>query len=340
MTPLATMLSRWWHRAAGGLRRLVGYPRHDASARGGRDGRDVPGAGGTSPATAAATRPGFTAARFTHATGTRDYKLYVPAGRTDGPRPLVVMLHGCTQDPDDFAVGTRMNALADRHGLLVLYPAQPPRSNAAKCWNWFEPRDQRRGDGEPALLAALVRDVVGRADADPDRVHVAGLSAGGAMAAILSREYPDVFAAAAVHAGLPQGAAHDTASAFAVMHTGRLRPGRRSRSGGPGIPTLVFHGDADRTVHPANGQHVVDDVVADPAAQPVIRRGEAAGRPYTHTVYPGRDGRPFVEHWEVHGLGHAWSGGDPRGSHTDPRGPDASHESVRFFALHRRRVPA
>jgi len=314
MKPFAPMLTRWWQRTVDRLRR---------SWRG--DGPPPPA--------------DLEAGSFSGPAGTRTYKLFVPHGAA-GPRPLLVMLHGCTQDPDDFARGTRMNTFAARHGFFVLYPAQPPRSNAAKCWNWFVPRDQRRGDGEPAVIAGLTREIAGAHAIDPDRVYVAGLSAGGAMAAILAREYPDVFAAAAVHSGLPQGAAHDVASAYAVMHTGRLRPGRRSRSGGPGIPTIVFHGDRDKTVHPANGQHVVDDVVADPAATPVIERGETAGRPFTHTVYPGRDGRSFVEHWEVHGTGHAWSGGDPAGSHTDPKGPDASREIVRFFEAHRRRAYA
>ena len=317
MKPFAPMLSRWLRRATRTVRRAL-------------HGAPPP----------AAPLPHFESGTFTGPVGTRAYKLFVPQGFAGKPLPLVMMLHGCTQDPDDFARGTRMNDLGQQHGFIVLYPAQPPRSNAHKCWNWFSPGDQRRGDGEPAVLAGLAREVAAARGADPDRVFVAGLSGGGAVAGGLGRAGPPVVAASAVHSGLPQGAARDVASAFAVMHTGRLRPTGPSRSGGPGIPTIVFHGDADKTVHPANGQHVVDDVVAGSPIDPVISRGESQGRPFVHTVFPGRDGRPFVEHWEVHGAGHAWSGGDPAGSYADPKGPDASREIVRFFAQQRRRALA
>jgi poly(hydroxyalkanoate) depolymerase family esterase len=315
MKPFAPMLSRWLRQATNSLRRAL-----------------------LRRANAPAPLHRFDSGTFVTTVGARPYKLFVPEGFTGEPLPLLVMLHGCKQDPDDFARGTRMNDLAQQQGFLVLYPRQPPRSNAAKCWNWFMPNDQRRGSGEPAVLAGMARDVVATHGADPDRVYVAGLSAGGAMAAILSREYPDVFAAAGVHSGLPQGAAADVASALAVMHTGRLRPFGPSRSGGPGVPTIVFHGDVDKTVHPANGQHVVDDVLAGTPPPAQITRGEHKGRLFTHTVFPGRDGRPFVEHWEVHGTGHAWSGGDPAGSYADPHGPDASKELLRFFGLQRRRT--
>lgn len=313
MRPVAPSLARWLRRAAAAVRRALNP---------------------ASPPDAAPQASAEGTFRTPH--GSRDYTLFVPDGG-GGERPLLMMLHGCSQNPGDFARGTRMNALARRHGFLVLYPAQPPRSNAAKCWNWFSPADQRRGAGEPALLAGLVQEVIRTHRVDADRVYVAGLSAGAAMAAILGREYPDVFAATGIHSGLPQGAARDVASALAVMHTGRLRPHGPSRTGGPGLPTIVFHGDADKTVHPANGQHVVDDVLAGATATPRITRGEVNGRTYTHTVHPGRDGRAFVEHWEVHGAGHAWSGGDPAGSHADRLGPDASAELVRFFQMHRRR---
>ncbi len=316
MKSLGPMLVRWVRRASASMRRTA--LRH-------------------SPVQHVPALP-FDGGTFTTATGSRPYKLFVPEGFKGKRMPLVMMLHGCQQDPDDFARGTRMNAFAQRHGFIALYPFQPPRSNASKCWNWFSPVDQRRGSGEPAMLAGMARHVTEHHGADPDRVFVAGLSAGAAMAAILGREYPDVFAAAGVHSGLPQGAAQDVTSALAVMHTGRLRPLGPSRSGGPGVPTIVFHGDDDKTVHPANGQHVVYDVLAGTPPPAQITRGEHNGRPFTHSVFPGRDGRPFVEHWEVHGTGHAWSGGDPAGSFTDPQGPDASGEIVRFFALQRRRM--
>lgn len=285
--------------------------------------------------------------------GTRQYKLFVPAERGGDTLGLILMLHGCTQNPDDFAAGTRMNEVAAARGFLVLYPAQAPRSNRSKCWNWFHPGDQRRGAGEPELLASLTRHIVQTHPVDPARVYVAGLSAGGAMADILGREYPDLFAAVGVHSGLPQGAAHDVASAFAAMRHG---PGAGARMGiglpgtaapavmpardAPGTPVIVFHGDADDTVHPSNGSHVIDAALAG-AVDVTTERGAAGDRRITRTVHlrPGAEpGEPSLgEHWLIHGAGHAWSGGDPSGSYADARGPDASREMVRFFEAHPRR---
>ena len=280
-------------------------------------------------------------------TGTREYKLFVPAGRSGQTLGLILMLHGCTQNPDDFATGTRMNEVAAARGFLVLYPAQAPRSNRSKCWNWFHPGDQRRGTGEPELLASLTRHIVQTHPVDPARVYVAGLSAGGAMADILGREYPDLFAAVGVHSGLPQGAAHDVASAFAAMRHG---PGAGARMGvgppvaptrdGPGTPVIVFHGDADETVHPSNGSHVLGATLAG-AVDVSTERIAAGDRRVTRTVHlrpAAEPGEPSLgEHWLIHGAGHAWSGGDPSGSYADARGPNASREMVRFFEEHPRR---
>ena len=293
-------------------------------------------------------------ARFLHGTysgpaGSRDYKLFVPGDPAGQARPLVVMLHGCKQDPDDFAAGTRMNELAEELGFLVLYPAQAPRSNVSKCWNWFMPGDQRRGHGEPALLAGMTQEVVAQWQVDPERVYIAGLSAGGAMAAIIGREYPDVFAAVGIHSGLPQGAAHDVVSAFSAMQNGAARDsaavpaGRRS----PAAPVIVFHGDRDGTVHPSNGADVISALLGDPAAradgsaiEASGSQARAAGRDFTRTVYRRRGAgaaeASLAEHWLVHGAGHAWSGGSPRGSFTDAQGPDASREMLRFFKEHAR----
>lgn len=285
----------------------------------------------------------FSREEYTAASGTRAYKLFVPGGIAGTPRPLIVMLHGCTQDPDDFAAGTRMNLLAQERGVVVLYPAQAARSNVSKCWNWFQPGDQRRGGGEPELLAGITRHIIATHAIDPARVYVAGLSAGGAMAAILGREYPDLFAAVGVHSGLAPGAAHDVASAFAVMKSGAVvKRGtllKRATSGSslraaaskefPEVaPMIVFHGDHDATVHPNNGEQVLGDHVKD-----FKRREESgdAGRGYSRSIYTAPDGRVRAEHWLLHGAGHAWSGGSAEGSYTDVLGPDASREMLRFF---------
>ncbi len=286
------------------------------------------------PETPANARPeSFTAGHFRNECGARDYKLFEPA-RDGRPLPLVVMLHGCTQDPDDFARGTRMNALARGHGALVLYPAQSQRANPQRCWNWFKHNHQARGKGEPAILAGMVREVIARHRADADRVYVAGLSAGGAMAAILGEAYPDLFAAVGVHSGLPAGSARDAPSAFAAMAGGPPVPRRVARHGTP-PPTIVFQGDADTTVNVVNGERVV--AAAGGAARPEAQRGASAmGVPYTRRAWADGQGADRGELWTLHGVGHAWSGGDLAGSYTDPRGPDASAEMLRFFLRHRR----
>jgi poly(hydroxyalkanoate) depolymerase family esterase len=283
--------------------------------------------------------PRFGESTYTAQAGTRRFKLFEPAGHPAALLPLVVMLHGCGQDPDDFAAGTRMNERAQEQGFYVLYPAQAPRSNAHKCWNWFSASDQRRGQGEPALLAGMTRHVLATRPVDPDRVWVAGLSAGGAMAAILAREYPDLFAAAGVHSGLPPGAAHDVVSAFAAMKSGaRAAP---AASAAAGAPLIVFHGDADGTVNALNGKLLIEALLGRGAAVATRQAGpgDAGGHPFTRTVYaaPGEAGPSRAEHWVIHGAGHAWAGGDPAGSYTDRAGPDASREMLRFFAEHPRR---
>ena len=293
------------------------------------------------PSTAGAGAGKFIAGSFTDSNGTRDYKLYIPPGDGDRKLPLVVLLHGCTQNPDDFAAGTGMNDAARERGFYVLYPAQTRKANTSRCWNWFKHNHQQRGRGEPALLAGMTRDVIGRHAIDPLRVYVAGLSAGGAMAAILGDAYPDLFAAVGVHSGLPTGSARDVASAMAAMKGGATVVATAAHT----PPTIVFHGDQDTTVHPANGERVVAAGVAarwvarvgeqPGAATPEIERGRSNnGREFTRCIYRGAHDAVVAEHWTVHGAGHAWSGGRASGSYTDPKGPDATAEMLRFFYVH------
>ncbi|MCW2244309.1 extracellular catalytic domain type 1 short-chain-length polyhydroxyalkanoate depolymerase [Azospirillum canadense] len=274
----------------------------------------------------------FTTASFSNAAGTRSYKLYVPANRQDGqPLPLVVMLHGCTQSPDDFAAGTRMNALAEELGFLVAYPAQDSSANAQKCWNWFSRDHQQRDQGEPSLIAGMTRRIMQDHPVDERRVFIAGLSAGGAAAAILGASYPDLYAAVGVHSGLPVGAAHNLPSALAAMRQGAAAGG--APQGGTPVPTIVFHGDRDSTVHPSNGDAVVKQSTT--AAAGLTRRvenGQApGGHGWSRALHADRSGRVLCEQWTIHGAGHAWAGGSAAGSYTDPRGPDATREMLRFF---------
>ncbi|KAF1047437.1 extracellular catalytic domain type 1 short-chain-length polyhydroxyalkanoate depolymerase [Xylophilus sp.] len=291
----------------------------------------------TSPAAFAPSDERWIDGRFAHQGRTLAYKLYlppVPAGAVPSPRPLVVMLHGCTQDAADFAAGTQMHALARDLGVVVLYPEQSRPANPQKCWNWFKPQHQQRGRGEPAALAALAQSVAIEHGVDGARIFVAGLSAGGAMAHILGRCYPDVFAAVGVHSGLPSGCASDVPSALAAMRRGAATP---EASAAP--PTIVFHGDADTTVHAANGAAVIAaDAGLQRSSARTVEGRSARGQRYTRTVYGDADGRSAAEYWQLHGAGHAWSGGSAEGSYTDAAGADASAEMLRFFLAHLRRA--
>jgi poly(hydroxyalkanoate) depolymerase family esterase len=255
------------------------------------------------------------------------------------------MLHGCTQNPDDIAAGTRFNALAEAELFFVAYPAQPASANSNRCWNWFRPNDQRRDSGEPSIIAGITSEVVAKYGLDSRRVYVAGMSAGAAMAAIMGNAYPDLYAAVGVHSGLPHGAARDMQSAFVAMHRGSKSGKQPVNRFAPSVerivPTIVFHGDRDQTVHPLNGHQVLAQMLdgSETASNPrvaVSRHRVEDGHPYTRFVYQDRNGGPIMEYWLVHGAGHAWSGGNPDGSYTDPKGPDASREMLDFFLTHSR----
>ena len=270
---------------------------------------------------------------YSDASGSRPYRLYVPARKLANP-PLVVMLHGCTQTAEDFATGTRMNTLAEAAGALVLYPVQTSGANAQRCWNWFSPADQSAGRGEPAIVAGMTRWIIAEYHADPARVFVAGLSAGGAAAAVLGAAYPQLYAGIGVHSGLACGAASGVVGALSAMRTGRAGRGRID------VPAIIFHGDRDGTVNARNATELAAQVAAsDPsntepgsAARSSSERGSApGGLAWTRVTQAAAHGRPRLEQWTVHGAGHAWSGGNPSGSYTEPRGPDASAEMLRFF---------
>ncbi len=281
----------------------------------------------------------FTEHAYLGATGSRNYKLYVPSGYRGQPCPLVVMLHGCAQTVDDFAGGTNMNAVADENGCLVAYPIQSTAANQSKCWNWFNPRDQQRDGGEPALIVGIVQQIARDHAVDPRRVYVAGLSAGGAAAAVLGTLYPDVFAAIGVHSGVACGAAHDLMSAFAAMRGQGTNTGAvnalRSASGRD-VPTIVFHGDRDGTVHPSNADRFMEATQASRLQSTVESNRVPGGHAYTRELYRDERGRVVLERWTVHGANHAWSGGKKPHSFTDPAGPNASGAMMRFFLAHER----
>jgi poly(hydroxyalkanoate) depolymerase family esterase len=277
----------------------------------------------------------FLSRTYSCAAGSRDYKLFVPSkmkSKAKGRKlPLIVMLHGCTQNPDDFALGTGMNELAEERCCFVAYPRQSTSSNQMACWNWFNVKDQTRDSGEPSILAGMTREIMAEFNVDSDRVFVAGLSAGGAMAAILGATYPDLFHAAGIHSGLPYGAAADVASAFSSMRNGASIEAVLAAE--MSVRTIVFHGDADRTVHPSNGELIVAAARAglDAAVEKTQKGRAAGGVAYKRIIIADSRGAPQVEYWAIEGMGHAWSGGHPEGSYTNPRGPDASREMLRFF---------
>lgn len=268
----------------------------------------------------------FDGSTFACSAGSRDYRVYVPKLRAAPAKGMIMMLHGCTQSPVDFANGTRMNHLADEHGLIIVYPAQSRGANMQSCWNWFDRADQDRGAGEPAILAGLADKIRGEHDIPQGKTFVAGLSAGAAMAVILGRTYPDIFAGVGAHSGLPYKSAHDVASAFSAMGGAVSAP---SSAPDTTVPTIVFHGNADATVSPSNGQRIAADYHSSGAE--ILDSGAIGGRKFSRMTVFSEGGPAALEYWRIDGLGHAWSGGNSAGSYADPQGPDASSEMVRFF---------
>jgi poly(hydroxyalkanoate) depolymerase family esterase len=267
---------------------------------------------------------------FSNPAGCRNYKLFIPSRYQGQPLPLVVMLHGCTQSPDDFAAGTRMNFMADEQNCFVVYPEQSSGANQAKCWNWFRRSDQQREKGEPSLIAGITRQIMQVYSVDSKRVYVAGLSAGGAAAAIMGSTHPDLYAAVGVHSGLACGVAGDLPSAFLAMRGSRSQVAVEDAAPtAPTVPTIVFHGDRDTTVHPTNGNQILQQFAT--GGTKVVRGRVPQGHGYTRTILTDAGGHVISEHWSIRGAGHAWSGGSPSGSFTDPQGPDATREMLRFF---------
>jgi poly(hydroxyalkanoate) depolymerase family esterase len=306
------------------------------------------------PDTATTTRPWtlpsasgrFLDQRYSGPSGTRNYKLYIPSGDTTEALPLVVMLHGCTQGPGDFATGTRANRWAEDKRCIVVYPEQIQRANSHRCWNWFRPLDQQAGLGEPSIIAGIVRQVMNEYRIDPQRVYVAGLSAGGAMAAIMAREYPELFCAVGVHSGLPAGAAQDVTSALTVMKTGKAglaSAAAAMTAAHRTVPLIALHGDADQTVNPANSHRLVQNAIEthrllNPEAHLQLTEETIDASVDSHAIqrtrYVASNGVSLIEHWLIRGAGHAWSGGDSAGSFANARGPDATAAMFEFFAQH------
>jgi poly(hydroxyalkanoate) depolymerase family esterase len=290
--------------------------------------------------------------------GSRPYFVYTPANYQPGTIvPMIVMLHGCTQTPADFAAGTQMDQLADQKQFIVVYPQQTSTYNLEDCWNWFDPADQSRGSGEPAIIAGIVQTVeqsTAQWTIDSHRVYVAGLSAGAAMAVLLGATYPDIFAAIGVQSGLEYKAATTSNDAFTALRQGGPDPMQQGQVAYTAmgsvtrvVPTIVFHGTSDYTVYPVNGEQVVrqwmqtDHLSSDKTYNASFTRptsttnGQVAGG-HSYTVYTWNDteGNEVQEYWLVNGMGHAWTGGSSSGTFTDSQGPGATQATYNFFMSH------
>ncbi len=273
---------------------------------------------------------------FENAAGKRRYKLFTPALYKGQAMPLVIMMHGCTQSPEDFAAGTQMNEIAEKKGFFVAYPEQTKTANITKCWNWFSAKDQKRDKGEASIIAGITRQIVKSHKIDKHRIYIAGLSAGGAFAAIMGEAYPDLYAAIGVHSGLASGSANSLVNAMSAMRHGSPDIDQSSANKSKNfVPVIVFHGDTDNTVHSINGDQIIAQAKRGAVFKAFSKEDVTdRGLRYTVNAEKDRSGKTMIEHWVLHGAGHAWSGGSNTGSYTEPRGPNASKEMVRFFLQH------
>lgn len=294
----------------------------------------------------------FAAGQFlSYSHNNKSYKVYIPSSYQNGTQvPMVVMLHGCTQDPDQFAAGTKMNTIAERENFIVVYPDQPSTENQNKCWRWFLSGHQSRGYGDPAHIAGITQKVKQTFSIDSERVYVTGLSAGAAMSVIMGATYPDIFAAIGVGAGLEYKAATSELNAYSAMSGGGPDPNQQGTAAYQAmgayarvVPTIVFHGTSDYTVYPVNGHQVAsqwaqtNDLASDgennidDTPDETITGQVTGGRSYTKYIYKDSTGKSIIEKYMIDGMGHAWSGGDVAGSYTDPKGPNASEMMWQFF---------
>lgn len=302
----------------------------------------------------------FTQYTYNGSAGSRPYYVYTPANYQVGTAvPLIVMLHGCTQTPTDFAAGTQMNTLADQQQFIVVYPQQTSTYNSLSCWNWFQTADQARGSGEPAIIAGIVQTVeqtTSQWTIDPNRVYVAGMSAGAAMAVIMAATYPDIFAAMGSESGLEYQAATSETAATTAESQGGPSPTQQGQaaynamgSAARVVPTIVFQGQSDYTVYPVNGDQIVQQWMetdhlasngsynASFSSPTTTTNGQVSGsggHSYTVQTWNDNNSREIEEYWKINGMGHAWSGGSSSGSYTDPNGPSATNAMYTFFMNH------
>ena len=285
----------------------------------------------------------------------RDYLVYVPRGHSRWRRaPLLVLCHGCKQSPEDIAAGSRITDFADANGWIVLLPRQKEAANPWRCWNWFD-RRTAAGKGESAILMAQLDAVRHAYRTDPARVVVAGMSAGGALAAALSLHNAGAVRGVFVHSGLACGAASGPVAALTVSQRGPdsdveaiARDARRTSATAPRLPLCVVHGERDDVVAPQNAVALVRQYLRlndHPAlARPLVPGGDGlppADRESRETLPGGRvvhtrewcEGERLVARYvSIPDLGHAWSGGDSQYPYNDPEPPPATALLERFAA--------